>query len=114
MKVASFLGLSLGWALTALAASLSVGMEDPLFWPSLAITLPALVGMFGAARAQRQKKEVLSVVRVAAFGVLGALIATAAVLALIAGLFWNKPVPGSPESERAHPGVVVDDQIVID
>lgn len=111
MKVASFLGLSLGWALTALAAAISVGTDDPLFWPSLAITLPAIVGMFGAARAQRDKKETLSLPRVVAFGVLGALIATAAVLALIAGLFWNKPVPGSAEA-AGQPGVVIDEQIV--
>jgi hypothetical protein len=94
MKVSSMLGLSIGWALTALAVAIDVGTEDALFWPALAMTVPAIIGIGGVLRALRQKPEPLQGLRVIGFAFIGGLVVTLAVLAIIAGLFWNKPPAG--------------------
>lgn len=111
MKVSSMLGLSIGWALTALAVAIDVGNEDPLFWPALAMTVPAVVGIIAVVRSLRRKPEPLQGARVIGFAFVGGLLVTLAVLAIIAGLFWNKPPPGSPESEDVSVnGQAVDQQ----
>ncbi|MFT3711748.1 MAG: hypothetical protein QM817_29265 [Archangium sp.] len=109
MKVSSMLGLSIGWALTALAVAIDVGSEDPLFWPALAMTVPSVVGIGGVLRSLRQKPEPLQGVRVIGFAFVGGLLVTLAVLAIIAGLFWNKPPPGEGEEPTVN-GQLVDQQ----
>lgn len=107
MKVSSLLGLSLGWVLTALAVALDVGAQDPLFWPALAMTLPAVLGLGGVLRSLRQKPEPLEAKRVIGFAVVGGVLVTVAVLLIIAGMYWNKPPPGAQQDQG---GVIIDEQ----
>lgn len=103
MKASSMLGMSVGWALTSLAIAVDVGVEDALFWPCLAMTLPAVLGIGGVLRTVKKKPEPLEKKHLIGFGLLGAVLVVLSVLAIIAGIYWNKPPPAD---------VVVDEAVV--
>lgn len=90
MRTSSMLGLSGGWLLTALLCALDVGPADPLFFPSLALGLPAVVGLAIAVRAQRQQPEPVQLWRLLGFGVLGVAVVTLSILGILAALFGGQ------------------------
>ena len=95
MRVSSLLGLSVGWLLTCLVVAFDVGAEDLIFVPTLALGLPALIGLGLGIRAYMRASppEPLKLGRLVGFGVLGALFVTLAVLGLIAIFYWGEPLP---------------------
>ncbi len=96
MRLSSMLGLSSGWLFAASFCAIDVGFEDPLFFPCVALSVPALIGVVASVRALRLKHERLEPVRIASFAVLGAFVVTVAVLAIIAALFPVDAAPALP------------------
>lgn len=95
MRVSNLLGLSAGWLLTSLGVAFDVGVEDLIFFPALALGLPAVLGLVVGARKFRKTSppETLQLGRLIGFGVLGIVLMTVATLALIAAFYWGEPVP---------------------
>ncbi|MFO0595805.1 MAG: hypothetical protein U0228_10885 [Myxococcaceae bacterium] len=94
MKTSGLLGLSLGWLVASLAIAVDFGPHDTLFWPTLAIGLPALVGLVTSLRSIKTDKEPLQRGRVIGFSLVGAIIVFASVLLLVAMIFKGQPLPG--------------------
>ena len=95
MRVSSLLGLSVGWLITSLGIAFDVGADDLIFFPSLALGLPAVFGLVMGLRAFRKARppEPVSMARLIGFGVLGVVLMTLASLGLIAAFYWGQPVP---------------------
>ena len=95
MRVSSLLGLSVGWLLTCLVMAFDVGTDDLIFVPTMALGLPALIGLVSGIRKHRQTSppEPLMLWRLIGFGVLGVVFVTLAVLGLIAIFNWGEPLP---------------------
>ena len=96
MRNSSLLGLSVGWLLASLAMAFDVGTEDLLFYPSLALGLPTLLGLMVGVQTHRKADphQPLSVRHFIGFAVLGGVIVLLSALALITGLYWGEPLPG--------------------
>lgn len=93
MRASSLLGLSAGWLLTSIAVAIDVGPDDLIFFPSLALGVPAVVGLVVGTQAFRKTPETVHVVRLTAFILLGVLLMTTATMALLAAFYWGTPIP---------------------
>ena len=95
MRVSSLLGLSVGWLITSLGMAFDVGPADVIFFPTLALGVPALIGLVGSVVTYRKAtpREPLKLWWLIVFGVLGVLLMTAGTLALIALLAPLAPEP---------------------
>jgi hypothetical protein len=94
MRASSLLGLSAGWLLTSIAVAVDVGPDDLIFFPSLALGVPAVVGLVVGARAFRQAPpEPIHAMKMTAFVILGVFLMTMATMALLAAFYWGTPIP---------------------
>ncbi len=96
MRNSSLLGLSLGWLLASLAMAFDVGIDDPLFFPSLALGLPTILGLMAGVQTHRKTAphQPISVRHFIGFALVGVVIVVLSALALITGLYWGEPLPG--------------------
>jgi hypothetical protein len=92
MRVSSLLGLSVGWLITSLGMAFDVGADDRIFFPTLALGLPAVLGLIMSVRAFRKAspREPLMLSRLIGFGILGVVLMTAVTLGLIAIFYWGQ------------------------
>jgi len=95
MRVSNWLGLTAGWLVTSLGMAFDVGVHDLIFFPTLVLGVPALVGLVMAIRRFQKASppETLQWSRLIGFAVLGVLLMTAATLGLIAAFYWGEPLP---------------------
>ncbi|MDP1821600.1 MAG: hypothetical protein Q8L48_00070 [Archangium sp.] len=95
MRVSSLLGLSVGWLISTLGFAFDVGTHDVIFYPTLLLGLPAVLGLVVSVRRYRAVAPVepFSLGRFLGFGVLGVVIVTLAVLVVISIFYWGEPLP---------------------
>jgi hypothetical protein len=101
MKVSRLLGFSGSWLITAIVIAFDFGADDTLFWPTLALGLPAFVGLGVSLRELRVKRQPLVRRDVVGFGVLGAVVVMLSVLFLVSVTFWGEPLPGEESGDEA-------------
>ena len=95
MRVSNLLGFATGWLITSVGVAIDVGADDVIFFPSLALGLPAVFGLVvGLRKFQKASPpEPIQLSRLVGFGVLGVVLMTLASLGLIAAFYGGQPVP---------------------
>ena len=95
MRFSNWIGLTTGWLITSVGVAIDVGAEDVIFYPSLVLGLPALIGLVMTIQKFRKASppQSLQLGRLVGFGILGVVLMTLATLGLITAFFWGQPLP---------------------